>query len=123
MNHDTPRSGAITTDSRVFQGPRKSISSAAPYSLLIVSASAWSWLSENLIAPLQQQRAQARALHRQDLADGFGAVWLPDVLAGKYPPMPRTWGWQWVGNRALQKLYVPKPVSRANWVKPLARGI
>jgi hypothetical protein len=58
-------------------------------------------LPENLIAPLQQQRAQACALRPQDLADGFGEVWLPDVLAGKYPAMPHAWGWQWVGNRAL----------------------
>lgn len=46
-------------------------------------------LPENLTAPLQQQRAQARALYPQDLADGFGEVWLPDVLVGKYPAMPR----------------------------------
>ena len=58
-------------------------------------------LPGNLTAPLQQQRAQARALYPQDLADGFGEVWLPDVLAGKYPAMPRAWAWQWVGDQAL----------------------
>lgn len=58
-------------------------------------------LPENLIAPLHQHRAQARALRPQDLAEGFSEVWLPDVLAGKYPAMPRAWGWQWVGDQAL----------------------
>jgi site-specific recombinase XerD len=53
-------------------------------------------LPENLILPLQQQLAQARALHGRDLADGFGRVWLPDALAVKYPGTPRAWGWQWV---------------------------
>lgn len=58
-------------------------------------------LPENLIRPLQQQLAQAKALHDQDLADGFGDVLLPDALAVKYPTMGRAWGWQWVfpGNR------------------------
>jgi integron integrase len=53
-------------------------------------------LPENLILPLQQQLAQARALHGRDLAEGFGRVWLPDALAVKYPGTPRAWGWQWV---------------------------
>jgi integron integrase len=53
-------------------------------------------LPENLIMPLQQQLAQARALHGRDLADGVGRVWLPDALAVKYPGTPRAWGWQWV---------------------------
>jgi len=53
-------------------------------------------LPENLIAPLQQQIARARALHQRDLADGHGAVWLPGALDAKYPGAPRQWGWQWV---------------------------
>jgi len=53
-------------------------------------------LPENLIAPLQQQLAHARALHQKDLAAGRGGVWLPDALAVKYPHAPRAWGWQWV---------------------------
>lgn len=53
-------------------------------------------LPENLILPLQQQMAQARALHQRDVAAGFGAVWLPRALDLKYPSAPRAWGWQWV---------------------------
>ena len=37
----------------------------------------------------------ARALHRRDLSEGFGAVLLPDALARKYPAAEREWGWQW----------------------------
>ncbi|HSV69879.1 MAG TPA: integron integrase [Methylibium sp.] len=53
-------------------------------------------LPENLIAPLQAQLAQARALHQADLAVGRGAAWLPDALAVKAPAWARAWGWQWV---------------------------
>ena len=52
-------------------------------------------LPENMMLPLQQQLAQARALHGKDLAAGFGAVWLPNALAEKYPSAPKAWGWQW----------------------------
>ncbi|MFM8330596.1 MAG: tyrosine-type recombinase/integrase [Candidatus Methylumidiphilus sp.] len=30
------------------------------------------------------------------MAAGFGAVWLPDALAVKYPNAPKEWGWQYV---------------------------
>ncbi len=53
-------------------------------------------LPENLILPLQQQLARAKALHDADLAAGFGEVLLPDALALKYPQAARAWGWQWV---------------------------
>jgi integron integrase len=53
-------------------------------------------LPENVILPLQQQLAQAKALHDRDLAAGHGRVALPDALAVKYPSASRAWGWQWV---------------------------
>jgi integron integrase len=53
-------------------------------------------LPENLIAPLQEQIAKARALHQRDLSQGFGAVWLPGALDAKYPGAPKQWGWQWI---------------------------
>jgi integron integrase len=48
------------------------------------------------IEALQAQLAQARRVHERDLAAGFGAVWLPDALARKYPSAAREWGWQYV---------------------------
>jgi len=53
-------------------------------------------LPENLILPLQQQLSKCRALHQEDLAAGFGTVWLPGALDVKYPAAPKAWGWQWV---------------------------
>ena len=52
-------------------------------------------LPENMMLPLREQLAHARALHERDLHAGHGAVWLPDALAVKYPRAARAWGWQW----------------------------
>jgi integron integrase len=46
--------------------------------------------------PLQQHLTGVRALHAQDLAKGFGAVYLPDALGRKYPNAAKEWGWQYV---------------------------
>lgn len=53
-------------------------------------------LPENLVFPLQQQVAMARAQHLQDLAAGLGEVWLPNALATKYPRAAKATGWQFV---------------------------
>jgi integron integrase len=45
---------------------------------------------------LRDQLDHAATLHRHDLAAGFGAVWLPDALARKYPQADREWAWQYV---------------------------
>ena len=47
-------------------------------------------------AMLQEQIEAAGRIHARDLAGGFGAVWLPDALARKYPNAPREWPWQYV---------------------------
>jgi integron integrase len=39
--------------------------------------------------------ACVRRIHRKDLQEGFGAVYLPYALARKYPLADRDWGWQW----------------------------
>jgi integron integrase len=53
-------------------------------------------LPVRLVAPLREQIAHARELHRADLEAGQGAVWLPFALAHKYPSAARDWGWQYV---------------------------
>ncbi len=53
-------------------------------------------LPRRLAGPLEKQLELARALHRSDLGEGFGAVYLPDALARKYPAAAREWGWQYV---------------------------
>jgi len=61
-------------------------------------------LPENLILPLKEQLARAKVLHQRDLDAGFGAVWLPDALAVKYPKAPRSWGWQRVFSRPTRSV-------------------
>lgn len=48
------------------------------------------------VEALQGQLAHARRLHQRDIASGFGAVWLPNALARKYPNAEREWIWQYV---------------------------
>ncbi len=45
---------------------------------------------------LEEQVVKARRQHNEDLADGFGSVWLPYALARKYPNADREVGWQFV---------------------------
>lgn len=45
---------------------------------------------------LEQHLARVRLLHERDLADGYGAVYLPHALARKYPNADREWNWQYV---------------------------
>jgi integron integrase len=61
-------------------------------------------LPVRLVVPLRDQIAHSRELHRGDLVDGFGAVWLPFALDRKYPGAAREWAWQYVfpaGARSL----------------------
>ena len=53
-------------------------------------------LPERLVPVLQGHLADVRRLHRQDLAAGYGAVYLPKALRRKYPEAERAWGWQYV---------------------------
>jgi len=53
-------------------------------------------LPDSLIPLLKEHLQRVNALHKQDLARGYGAVYLPDALARKYPNTDREWGWQYV---------------------------
>ncbi len=53
-------------------------------------------LPESTVEALQRQIEAARDLHERDLAEGFGAVWLPYALAEKYPNAPREFAWQYI---------------------------
>lgn len=57
-----------------------------------------------LAEPLKAHLKQVRELHEQDVAEGFGEVYLPYALERKYPNAAREWGWQYVfpsKNRAV----------------------
>ncbi|MBL3601312.1 MAG: integron integrase [gamma proteobacterium endosymbiont of Lamellibrachia anaximandri] len=53
-------------------------------------------LPDSLQNPLKVQIGRVRALHRQDIVSGFGAVYLPFALDRKYPNAPKEWAWQYV---------------------------
>lgn len=45
---------------------------------------------------LQIHLRKIRAMHDEDLADGFGETVLPHALAKKYPEAAKQWNWQYV---------------------------
>jgi integron integrase len=45
---------------------------------------------------LRRQREEVRVLHARDLAEGFGEVYLPHLLARKYPNAARELAWQYL---------------------------
>jgi len=53
-------------------------------------------LPEAVVAPLKAHLAKVKVLHDEDLAQGFGEVYLPFALDKKYPNAGREWGWQYV---------------------------
>ena len=53
-------------------------------------------LPESLIVPLQDHLRIVKRTHEEDLAKGYGAVYLPYALERKYPNANREWIWQYV---------------------------
>jgi len=53
-------------------------------------------LPETLVVPLQQHLAEIYQLHKKDLDEGFGEVYLPYALSRKAPNTAREWFWQYV---------------------------
>ena len=53
-------------------------------------------LPDSIIPHLQEHLQHVRRIHEQDLANGYGAVYLPDALERKYPNANKEWGWQYV---------------------------
>lgn len=53
-------------------------------------------LPESLTAPLREHLTRVKAVHEQDVADGWGRVAMPEALDRKYPNAPKEWLWQWV---------------------------
>jgi integron integrase len=53
-------------------------------------------LPEPVQPVLQEHLKRVKLLHDQDLAAGYGAVYLPHALAQKYPNAAKEWGWQYV---------------------------
>ena len=84
-------------------------------------------LPRTVTGALQEQLADARLVHQRDLAEGWGAVWLPDAIARKLVNAANDWRWQWVfpatrrwkdregreGRHHLHETVVQRAVTRA----------
>ncbi len=79
-------------------------------------------LPDNLVAGLRRHLEKVRLLHRRDLADGHGEVWLPHALARKYPRAPREWAWQFVFPSARLSADPESGVLRRHHVYPDTLG-
>ncbi len=53
-------------------------------------------LPESVKDSLHEHLKNVRALHKKDLAEGYGEVSLPGQLEKKYPNAGKSWGWQYV---------------------------
>ena len=53
-------------------------------------------LPESLVPILKDHLESVRVLHRRDIAEGFGRVYMPPALERKYPNASREWIWQYV---------------------------
>ncbi|OPX92613.1 MAG: Tyrosine recombinase XerC [Syntrophorhabdus sp. PtaB.Bin006] len=53
-------------------------------------------LPDNLRQALQEHLERAKLLHQDDMAKGYGRVYLPYALGRKYPNACLEWGWQYV---------------------------
>ena len=53
-------------------------------------------LPERLLAQLRDQIELVSLIHKQDLADGFGEVYLPNALSVKYQNAPQELKWQYL---------------------------
>jgi len=52
-------------------------------------------LPELLVNPFREHLKNVKILHDQDLAVGYGSVYMPNALEKKYPSASRDWGWQY----------------------------
>ncbi|MEA3465614.1 MAG: integron integrase [Thermodesulfobacteriota bacterium] len=55
-----------------------------------------SLLPQELMDDFYRHIERVKMLHRQDVAEGFGSVYLPDALERKYPNAAKELGWQYV---------------------------
>jgi len=77
-------------------------------------------LPATLVVPLQEHLKRVKALHRQDLEAGYGAVYLPDALERKYPGAARDWGWQYAFPSAKFSVDPRTQVTRRHHVQDQA---
>lgn len=53
-------------------------------------------MPNKLIVPIANRITKTELIHKEDLKDGFGEVWMPYALAKKYPKASKSTRWQWL---------------------------
>lgn len=53
-------------------------------------------LPQKLKQPLRDHLLKVQQYHQDDLAEGFGEVFMPNALARKYPQAAKDWVWQYL---------------------------
>ncbi|MET0289387.1 MAG: integron integrase [Pseudoxanthomonas sp.] len=69
-------------------------------------------LPRTLQEPLQREIERAAVLHRLDVGQGHGRVWLPDALSRKFPNAALEAGWQYVFPAAQRSVDPREGVER-----------
>jgi integron integrase len=77
----------------------------------------------SLVVPLRTQIDVALALHRKDLSEGFGEVYLPYALAKKYPAAATNPAWQYVFPAPNRARDPRSQVVRRHHVGEYERGV
>ena len=69
-------------------------------------------LPASLVTPLQEHLKRVKLLHEQDLAAGYGQVYLPYALDREYPNASREW--REAGNTSSPPIGSPPIRARAS---------
>ncbi len=82
-------------------------------------------LPARLAEPLRMHLDRAKRLHEEDLAVGYGEVYLPHALSRKYPHAGKMWGWQYVFPSSQLSIDPRSSVTRRHHVdeKGLQRAV
>ncbi|MGH8651136.1 MAG: tyrosine-type recombinase/integrase, partial [Gammaproteobacteria bacterium] len=73
---------------------------------------------DRLVEPLRLQLDKVKAVHEQDLAQGFGTVYLPYALERKYPNANREWYWQYAFPASKRSIDPRSGVERRHHLDP-----
>ena len=75
-------------------------------------------LPDRLVEPLKTHLDKVSVLHKKDLSEGFGAVYLPFALEKKYPNANREWGWQYVFPATHRSVDPRSGIERRHHIDP-----
>jgi integron integrase len=53
-------------------------------------------LPQKIVQPLKEHMNKVKAIHEEDLKNGFGTVYLPYAIEKKYPNAKYEWNWQYI---------------------------